>query len=604
MLMIVAFIVLWQVLEQNGYLEFAPASGTVQLDLNVPTLSTCETGGEPTCPPGNTCCADEACAAGFRASSRAPQRWPSCTAVPAGGAAQQTACFAQCRGPPCIPSDTRAHSAAEAVGGGVCYTSFTPLQDLRYCTQSGRMQRTTQSGLTVPNQNCTFADGLEASVVHGSSILLGTHIEVFDQVRHATPQVPGGYGAGCGCADEQDASSCLQRAPNASGDFSCPAIWHTQNRTNTFVADIERFTLSIRHTVYQTLLGFESTSHTMFGWLQVGALNDYTRLSASQRQKQDALCRTAPSAREVSYNGTGALTEHAPCLILPNRTLGGIDFFELRTLLDAVGVSLEEIADEGQTNRATGVGGIDDTARGSGAVMLLSVVYANSRPFHGLSRAKDPENHGGISYVYRLSFLNDTAKETFAHWAPYPQRRLLTNMNGILIYAQPSGVLARFSYTVLIVTLTTSLAFLAVAQTIVKFCAERVLRQRHYYTAQMYERSVDFSGLDEEQKELEKLSTTSLRDECRSRGLVSEGSKPLLTLRIVEDIQRQAADAEGSADEFSSPSNFSVLAFFGACWRWCRGGVHSVRQGARASRHLAAKTLFRQQLGSRTRLAT
>jgi len=293
-------------------------------------------------------------------------------------------------------------------------------------------------------------------------MLLATNLEVKRQIRHATPQAPDGYGTGCGCADSDDASSCRERAPSAAGDYTCPAIWHTENRSSLFVADAARFTMSIRHTVYQSLLGYEATSHSMRGWLQVGGSN-YAALPPRNRARQDALCAATAGARVVSYNGTGALADRAPCLIPPLRTLGDVDYFELLTLLDAVGVDLDGEAD-GADQTASAVGGVDQTARRSGLVLLLSIVYSNSRPFFGLQSASDPENPAGISYLYKLSYLNDTAKESYTSWDGFPRRRLLFQKSGVLIYAQPSGVLAQFSFSVLLITITTSLAFLVVAK--------------------------------------------------------------------------------------------------------------------------------------------
>ena len=214
------------------------------------------------------------------------------------------------------------------------------------------------------------------------------------------------------------------------------------------------------------------------------------------------------------------------------------------------------------------------------------------------------------SYVYQLSFLNDTATDTFTSWTKYPARRLLFEMNGVLIFAQPSGVLAQFSFSVLIVTLTTSLAFLAVAQTIVKLCAQYVLRQRHYYAAQMYERSVDFSGLEEDMAELGKLSVAELRELCRERHLVSEGKRELLTLRIMEDTQRQATEhvAEHEHGEGGEPpaADDRDLGMLTDCWRWCCGPDREAGgTSASASRQQLAKKLFREQMDAhRNRSAT
>ena len=159
-------------------------------------------------------------------------------------------------------------------------------------------------------------------------------------------------------------------------------MWHTNQTVTQFVAQVENFTVMFKHSVQQLTFGYHATASDMYGWLQVGSKD------AEPVPRQNALCkrynldkRRDPRglARMLTFNGTGAPTDTAPCLVPPNLTAAEVDFFELETLLDASGISLDDIQPTFYS-KAT-----PHSYRYAGTVLLVNIEYQNTRPWSGMA---------------------------------------------------------------------------------------------------------------------------------------------------------------------------------------------------------------------------
>ena len=103
----------------------------------------------------------------------------------------------------------------------------------------------------------------------------------------------------------------------------------------------------------------------MEGWLYV--------------EKNDALCTQYVNA--TKSQGKTDYTNAAPCYIEPNKTSANLDYFELETLLQAAGSSLDM-----------------DGNRLEGATMVMQVDYSNTLSWKGLSNK--------IQYTYTPTMLS------------------------------------------------------------------------------------------------------------------------------------------------------------------------------------------------------
>lgn len=130
-----------------------------------------------------------------------------------------------------------------------CHSNFTRFDKLPYCKESG------EDGLNPQLQKpCSARDGLGLPVQYDSGILLPTRIRQYDQGKQ-------------------------QCTPDADNGYSCPGIWdyldgsgQEQEDTkpkplyDTFVADLEQFTMQIDHSYAVPELGWGNDDYQMQGY--------------------------------------------------------------------------------------------------------------------------------------------------------------------------------------------------------------------------------------------------------------------------------------------------------------------------------------------------
>jgi len=161
---------------------------------------------------------------------------------------------------------------------------------------------------------------------------------------------------------------------------------------------------------------------------------------------------------------------------------------------------------------------------------MLEIEYSNSVPFDGIVDGQ-PGNSVGISYVYKVTALNSDTTQTRMQWLSYPSRRLLQRFNGVLITAVQVGRLAKFDFTTLMLTMTTSLTYLTMAAVVVRLIATYCTKNRKYYQMAMYEESVNFAQLAHHH--LNDLPQDQLQSMCREHQLSETGCKEELVIRLV-----------------------------------------------------------------------
>jgi len=243
-------------------------------------------------------------------------------------------------------------------------------------------------------------------------------------------------------------------------------------------------------------------------------------VDGNDKQTQDALCKSRSDAVDAVQGGSP--TDSAPCYLKPQSS-GGVDYFTVGTLLEAMGVSLE-----GESYPGSG-----HSARYEGLTANLVIEYSNWRFWYGRQ-----EN---ISYIYRpLAMPQSTFKAASLLGTDLsPQQRLKKDQHGILFEVRPGGQLAVFDFTQLLLQLTTSLTLLAMATVGVNFLAQYVLRKRHFYKVALYEDTTEFAYVEG----LENLTEDALREKLREMNLPDTGDRYRMILLLLQNGYRPPSNA-------------------------------------------------------------
>ena len=373
-----------------------------------------------------------------------------------------------------------------------CQDRFSSLSSLPYCCAQNSSCSFNSDGscscdyrTSFKDYNCTWLGGSDASVTRESSIVVATFIHEYTQTLNNT---------------------CFSSYP--SGANACDHLWIGDAEASLFAADIESFTLLIDHSVTSPKSGLATTSRQMQGMLFVGNNgND----DSSAKAIKDGLCQSTSNAVTAPEGGINA--DRSPCYIPPNLA-AGLDYFSIGTLLQATGVTLE-----GESYPGSG-----HSARYEGLTINLLIDYSNSKDWHGLQ-----EN---ISYLYKPSVVPQSTFKTtvLSPLSLSGSKRLKKDVHGVLFEVRPSGQLAVFDFTQLLLQLTTSLTLLALATVGVNILAQYVLRYRHYYSEALYDRTADFDNISF----LEAQSEDQLKQELRDRNLPTTGTRERMILRLME----------------------------------------------------------------------
>lgn len=303
---------------------------------------------------------------------------------------------------------------------------------------------------------CINIDLIEASTSFENSVLVATRITEILQKR------------------------VCPREPKANTTTKCKAIWKEMKpESKFFVADIEHATMMIDHSVTAPTIGISGTAR--------GSPQGYLHVP-----QNDELCKTTPSEHQDSFESAitgplGDMVRGAPCMILPNSTASsesdkekGFDVFTIGTLLAAAGGNLDDMGYRG-----------DHSNRYLGMVLFLEIRYFNFYPWSGILP------HGAIEYQYSAHILKGTGAKVM--WQQYVEQNMLERVvqkrHGVLVVVEQVGDLHAVDFSVILVTLTTSLALLAVAGAVVDFLAIYIAPRRQVYRKYKYKDTPVFTHL-------------------------------------------------------------------------------------------------------------
>lgn len=355
-------------------------------------------------------------------------------------------------GRPCDPTDN------------LCDDNFSPLNELIYCDQNPESKKRQHKAY-----NCTYWDANQDVFMQQSSVLMTTRVAEYNQTRACHPAI--------------------------TGKNTCKKLWindgpHVNGET-FFIADMERYTLLLDHTVIGPTTNVSASGRDCQGWLKVtrDAL-DWEDLCS----RSDAEPLNSTSVHKI-YGGVPA-----QCYLKPNTTYDShtgnatmLDVFDLDVLLAVAGINLEGTS---PTNGRS--------IRYNGAAMVVNIRYQNWANGVGLFigySVKDGQTCN-VPYEYELSSVLDTAsKRQTVVQTDFPNKRTLLNEHGVRLFVLQTGSLAVVDMVTLLIAVTSSLTLLAMASTIVDMLAVYVLPEKKYYNGFKYPETPHVSELVEEEEE-------------------------------------------------------------------------------------------------------
>ncbi len=366
-------------------------------------------------------------------------------------------------GAPCDPTEN------------ACEDDFTPLDQLSYCKQD---PDSAQRPFTP--YPCTFWDANQDVYMQSANVLMTTRVVEYNQTRQCSPLLKPGL-------------------PNAT---DCPKLWKNDKPNvegvKYFVADVERYTLLLDHTVIAPSINVSASGRECQGHLKVTA----------DALDPDSLCALPDAVAPDDPSIYTVLGGHeALCYLKPNTTYDskthnatGLDVFDLSVLLQAAGVELEE---ESPTN--------GHSVRYNGVTLVVNIRYQNWDYMVGPNLAfknkyynKGAGGDCAIPYEYELTSVPDSpAKRQSVEYVDYPDRRVLLNEHGIRLFVLQTGSLGDFQMAVLLIAITSSLTLLAVATTVVDSLAIYCLPEKKYYAGFKYPETPHVSELVEEEERRE-----------------------------------------------------------------------------------------------------
>ena len=397
------------------------------------------------------------------------------------------------------------------------------LRDLKYCSQNQ-----SPSTINFTKFPCVFFDGLMSGIISGENVLVATRVSATKQRRRRC-------------------------------QYKCDNVWEpplvtddTVTQANTrFVAAPAFYRLKIDHAIAQSTLGIGVEARHMDGKLYVGFETGHP-----PTPEMHALCKKDPTASKSMFAKRGNQTVKstkdkeakavtAPCYISPRMEYDGADSLPLSDIFDAANITLDGASYNDRHSQ-----------RFNGLNVVASVEYKNYRPFTGVTPR--------IIYVYHFTALTASSYErTLTHYqygyegmgfqqlqqiaegkvddgfgSAFEGRnesRIAIQYSGINFHFVQDGMLGKFDFQTLLMTITTGLTLLALAATITNGIAMYLMKDKRFHRAVAWEYSEDFSDLH--QGGLHDLSLDELRDACDEMGLPMAGRKEELIYRLFREQQ-------------------------------------------------------------------
>mmetsp|Transcript_153814 Transcript_153814/g.271443 ORF Transcript_153814/g.271443 Transcript_153814/m.271443 type:complete len:523 (-) Transcript_153814:113-1681(-) len=407
-----------------------------------------------------------------------------------------------------------------------CMQNFSSMADLPYCAQSP-----IQSSIHLP---CEFWDAASLRQITDEGMLIPTHYSQFRQTKGCKPSAINNWTCVGWLYDFMDKKGHVQLVRGQAKPVR-----------DVFIADVERFTLRIDHSV-KAHVGARAYDYEMAGSL-IDCASTYectqrplnctrtdgcptsllpanaqlvgqkpspprvrgtssplallqtdvkpgkwapgrSRSRPRDKQRQSSLLAAGKDKQmslSAAGNETPGLPRHsgwwAPELIFESTDEG--DVFSIAALLRAANVSM----DQRRHSTPSYIGG---SYRSSGFVLVIRLYYSNHEPWLGLKVWPWRKSGPTMRYTYRVT--KHASHEDFVLRKVAPgstaEDRLVDEYHGIRILIEQSGVVAVWDNLQLLLILTTTLALMAVSSCITDTYALYILPEKDEYWAIKYER--------------------------------------------------------------------------------------------------------------------
>ncbi|KAG0286708.1 cytochrome c oxidase subunit 1 [Linnemannia gamsii] len=343
------------------------------------------------------------------------------------------------------------------INGAVRVTLKAPLDGVAtptYCKPS-QVISPSQPGATPPCLYWSSNDILYETGVDGALVTTRAQITQYGPFNNQTTTQP---------------QKCDVNAPIVAG---CDP--HTAPTTlllpTSLVADIERFTLMLEHSIRGQATGLQIRSGNMEAGLLrdsrsgevLKTFTDQTRYvpASTYTVETDSMNASVTSSATATMNGSKIVH------------LAG-DVMTVGEFLKAAGVNLDEIS----TSPSAAV---NETVRSSGVVVIVVIQYA--------AKGWNPNK---ISYEYLPKAIPDQEYKVIETIRDFRGgNRVEINRHGIRIVFSQAGQLGQFSLMTLLTNLVAAVALFKVANIIVELMMLRLHPQKKIYTRAKFEHAKD-----------------------------------------------------------------------------------------------------------------
>jgi len=291
----------------------------------------------------------------------------------------------------------------------------TAPQKLKYCLQNS----THQIGTNFVNRECQYWDEsfVLFPIVEDHDVFMATRVTM-----------------------SSENLACNLTSPDCAYQQVGPA-------QTLYIADIEKFTILLDHTMYTPFLS--RNAEQIRGWFLDSKGNKIIDMDPPNQIGQP----------------------------------GKSDIFEVGFLLKAAGgIDLDTVSN---TNP-------NITKRYDGIVILIFVTYSNMENF----------NQKEVVYFYTAHMIEQTKyKAEQPIYTKTLDNRVIWDRHGIRVIILQTGTIGKFDFQTLLLTFVSGLGLLAVATLIVDTLALRVLPRKQLYSRYKFEKTEEFSQLINEENQ-------------------------------------------------------------------------------------------------------
>lgn len=391
--------------------------------------------------------------------------------------------------------------------------NYTKFEDLPYCCNDkcepildpDQKSRPTCfcANEDIPRTHCAAYDGDSIETKLSTQIIIRTML------------VTGWQEKSCTTSDKQCSAEDLKR------------LWKNTGMYSIYLsADLERFTVRLRHSMVLTDQGAGMSTTDMNGFVHVMLRRDREPADSQRR-----LCSENSDAVTEPFRGVP--TDSLPCFIPIRKDAMG-DILPLKLILDAMGITLDQLSEYDRGHLHLNIKTRDGDPvrrfplRMEGFFVDMVIHYFNARPWYGLT--------GNTSYYFE--FRANTAMP-YSHTEAIPEKskslnqwpRKVNLQYGIAIRARSTGFIGSHNLNTILLTFSQSLVMIACFTVAINFVGRHLMRFSKFYYPLIYYDSGNLKRLGECHEE----DDEDLVRELKAHNLEHGGTHRQKVMRIMRE---------------------------------------------------------------------